>query len=493
MTFLLRSALLRDIETAHPDLPLMARAGAAAADWAASLAADAALPILVLAGPGNNGGDAFVAARLLRERGCEVHLASVAEADSLPRDAATAREAFRSGGGECLASIPEIPRWGLLVDGLFGIGLGRAPEGLYADWIRTINELARRDACPLFALDCPSGLDADTGRAMQPTVAATHTLSFIADKPGLHTADGPDHCGEIRVDSLGLDVAVAQAPGGRIVSRGQFADHLVPRRQNTHKGSFGSAGIVGGAHSMLGAVLLAGRAALRLGAGRVYLGLVDAEAPAFDAQCPELMLRRPEGVLDAGLTALACGPGLGNSLVSTGLLEKVLTLDLPVLLDADALNLIAFEPALQTAVSERTAPTLLTPHPLEAARLMDCEADEVQADRIGIATELAWRFDAHVALKGCGTIVASPKGQWWINTTGNPGLASAGTGDTLTGFTLALLAQGWTPEAALLAAVHLHGAAADSLVAQGMGPVGLTASELVDSGRALLNRWIAGG
>jgi hydroxyethylthiazole kinase-like uncharacterized protein yjeF len=493
MTLLLRSAVLRDLESAHADQPLMSRAGAAAAEWAETLAADASRPILVLAGPGNNGGDAFVTARHLRQQGADVRVVFVADPQTLPPAARAAREAFLAAGGTTVAGIPDGERWGLVIDGLFGIGLTRSPESPYADWIPVANALAGRDGCPLLALDCPSGLNADTGRAHHPTIRASHTLSFIADKPGLHTADGPDQCGLIRIASLGLDLSVATPPAGHLVTPTLFAEALVARLRNTHKGSFGSAGIVGGAHSMLGASLLAGRAALRLGAGRVYVGLVDPEAPSFDPACPELMLRRPEGVLEAGLTALACGPGLGNSLTAISLLERALGLDLPIILDADALNLIAFESALQSAVAQRTAPTLLTPHPLEAARLMDCEPEEVQADRIGIATELAWRFDAQVALKGCGTVIASPKGQWWINSTGNPGLASAGTGDVLTGFTLALLAQGWTPENALLAAVHLHGAAADALVESGSGPVGLTASELVDPGRRILNRWLRGG
>lgn len=490
---LLRSAFLRDLEAAHAEEALMAKAGAAAAVWAAELAVDAGLPILILAGPGNNGGDAFVAARHLQERCFDVSLVFVGDPDGQSQDAASARVEFVAAGGVCKTEIPELLRWGLVVDGLFGIGLSRAPEGVYADWIRYVNGLAERDGCPILALDCPSGLNADTGRAYGPTIVASHTLTFLAAKPGLYTADGPDHCGCVRIDYLQLDGALGDCPGGCLNSREAFAEHLLPRRRNTHKGSFGSVGVVGGAHSMVGAALLAGRAALRLGAGRVYLGLVDPDAPSFDPGCPELMLRKPEGVLEAGLTALGCGPGLGNSLIANELLEKALTVDLPLVLDADALNLIAFEPALKKAVAERTSSTVLTPHPLEAARLLDCDLADVQADRIGTATELAWRFDSHVALKGCGTVIASPKGQWWINPTGNPGLASAGTGDTLTGFVLALLAQGWTPEAALLGGVYLHGAAADTLVTSGIGPVGLTASELVDTGRRLLNRWIHGG
>lgn len=490
MTALYRSPALREIETAAAASPLMQRAGAAAAAWAAELAVDRNLPLLLLAGPGNNGGDAFEAASLLRQRFFDVRLAFAGDPEKLPAAARAAHRRFVAGGGTCLAAIPEVSRWGLMVDGLFGIGLARAPAGHYADWIAAANALARRDRCPLLALDCPSGLDADTGSAFAPAIAATHTLTFIAAKPGLFTGEGPDHCGILQVAPLALDAAAFPSPDGGLIERAGLAAYLQPRRANSHKGSFGSAGVVGGAHSMLGAAFLAGRAALHLGAGRVYVGLLDAYAPSIDLLQPELMLRKPEGVLEAGLSALACGPGLGNSLQANEILDRALGLDLPLILDADALNLVSYETAMQATVAARTAPTLLTPHPVEAARLLDCDVAEIQADRIRAATELAWRFDSHVALKGCGTVVASPASAWRINTTGNPGLASAGSGDVLTGITLALLAQGWPPDLALQGAVHLHGAAADALVAQGIGPVGLTAGEIVGAARQVFNRWI---
>jgi hydroxyethylthiazole kinase-like uncharacterized protein yjeF len=242
---------------------------------------------------------------------------------------------------------------------------------------------------------------------------------------------------------------------------------------------------------MVGAALLAARAALRLGSGRVYLGLLDGHAPAFDAQQPELMLRTSERLLTTDLTALACGPGIGTSHEAQVLLEKACQLDLPIVLDADALNLVAGEAKLHAALAARSAPTLITPHPAEAARLLDCDVTAIQADRLSAALELAARYNAFVALKGCGTFVATPQGAWFINTSGNPGLATAGSGDVLTGFATALLAQGWPPLETLLAAVHLHGVAAERLVSQDCGPVGLTAGELIDSARYCFNRWIS--
>jgi hydroxyethylthiazole kinase-like uncharacterized protein yjeF len=488
---LYRSPGLRRIETACAAQHLMERAGAAAAQWATELATDRNFPVLVLAGPGNNGGDAFEAARLLRERFFDVRLVFAGDPQRLPADARAAHARFTAAGGTCLGSIPTVERWGMVIDGLFGLGLARAPAERYAELIDSANTLAGRDRCPLLALDCPSGLDADTGRVFEAVIRATHTITFIAAKPGLYTADGPDHCGELRIAGLGLAPEDLAAADGRLLTPALLDVPLEPRRRNSHKGTYGNAGILGGAHSMLGAVFLAGRAALKLGTGRVYVGLLDPHAPSFDPVQGELMLRKPEGVLDAGLTALACGPGLGNSLQASELLEKALALDLPLVLDADALNLVAAERDLEAALTDRQAPTLMTPHPAEAARLLDVEVAAIQADRIGMAQEIAARYRSHVALKGCGTVVATPDGRWWINTTGNPGMASAGMGDVLTGFAVALLAQGWEADRALLAAVHLHGAAGDAAVEAGAGPIGLTASELIDPARKIFNGWHA--
>jgi hydroxyethylthiazole kinase-like uncharacterized protein yjeF len=483
---------LRQIESRHAHDALMQRAGAAAADWAALLADERNRPVLVLAGPGNNGGDAFEAARLLRERFFEVCVVFSGDADKLPADAAAAFRRFLEAGGTTISSIPEDTRWSLIIDGLFGIGLTRAPDGNYARWITTANGLAERDNCPLLALDCPSGLNADTGTCYTPCIQASHTITFIAGKPGLLTADGPDCCGEIRVAALGLKLSDEFEPDGHVVTRADFASHLKPRRRNTHKGSFGSAGILGGDKTMVGAALLAGRAALKLGAGRAYLGLLDADAPAVDLLQPELMMRCADALLATDLQALACGPGLGRSPEARRLLEQSLQSPIPLVLDADALNLLAEDRHLEGILVRRDQPAILTPHPAEAARLLGCSVDQIQNDRIKAALELASRYRSHVALKGCGTVIASIDGRFWVNSTGNPGMATAGMGDVLSGLIVALLTQHWPAELALLAAVHLHGAAADRLVANGIGPVGLTAGEVVDAARNLFNEWLIG-
>ncbi len=490
-TELFLSSSLRSIEAEFAEQPLMQRAGLAAADLAGELATDRNRPILILAGPGNNGGDAFEAARLLRERFFLVAVVFAGDPARLPKDAAAAYRHFAEAGGTTIDHIPDDQHWGLIVDGLFGIGLTRAPEGRYAEWIGAANRLAERDACPLLALDCPSGLNADSGTAFTPCIRASHTVTFISAKPGLYTADGSDHCGQISIADLGI--VTAQAADGAIVTTQAFRSYLKPRARNSHKGSFGNAGILGGNRSMLGAALLAGRAALRLGAGRVYLGLLDPTAPPVDPLQAELMLRSADALLQTELDALACGPGLGTSDEARRVVEQSLKSAAPIVLDADALNILAGSPELQSQAGKRNAATLLTPHPAEAARLLGVSLGDVQCDRIGSAKELARRYRSHVALKGCGTVVASVSGRWWINTSGNPGMASAGMGDVLTGLIAALLAQGWPAEEALLAGVHLHGAAADRLVAQGIGPVGLTAGEVVNAARQLFNEWLGMG
>jgi ADP-dependent NAD(P)H-hydrate dehydratase / NAD(P)H-hydrate epimerase len=481
---ILRLTELREMERDHAGATLMERAGAAAAEVAAAMLAGATSPPLIVCGPGNNGGDGFVVARLLQARGFAPVVVFAGDAARLPADATAAHAAWLAAGGRCLDGIPDRA-FGLAIDALFGIGLARPLEGRHADLVARLNALA----CPVLALDIPSGLDSGSGRVLGGAVRADHTASFIALKPGLLTGAGPDHCGAISVHELGLQVAATRDTGATVAPE-LFAAQLKPRRHDSHKGTFGSATILGGAPGMAGAALLAGRAALKLGAGRVYVGML--ERLAVDPAQPELMLRTPDEALRLA-TAIAVGPGLGQSDAALDLVRRAASADFPLVLDADALNLLAAHPVLQKKVSRRTAPTLLTPHPAEAARLLATTTDAVQADRLGHAVDLARRYNAHVVLKGCGSVIAAPDGRWWINTTGNAGLASAGSGDVLSGIVVAQLAQGWPAEAALLAAVHLHGAAADELAERLGGNVGIAAGELIDAARGIFNRWIAAG
>lgn len=484
------TAEIRHLEEQASNLPLMQRAGKVAAVLAAKLCTNPAKPILILAGPGNNGGDAFEAARLLREAFFNVVLVFTGSEDKLPKDAKAAYSRFLLAGGTWQTEIPATTHCSLIIDGLFGIGLTRKIEEPYITLIRQANLLSKRDQCPLLALDSPSGLNAQTGRAPGITIKATHTVTFIGMKPGLLTADGPDCCGEISVASLDLDVTAMQTPSGWTITPQLFTAHLEPRVRNSHKGSFGNAGLLGGSESMTGALLLAARAALYLGGGRIYAALLDERAAHTDPLHPEIMFRAPKKLLESSLTALACGPGLESTPENKQLLSQAFLLDLPLVVDAGALNLLATEDELILKLLDRTSPTLMTPHPTEAARLLGIDTQAVQADRVGAALRLAKDYKAYVALKGCGTVIATPEQKWFINTSGNPGLATAGTGDVLTGILCALLAQGWTPCTALLAGVHLHGLAADKLVAGKIGPIGMTAGELLPVARHALNEWI---
>jgi len=480
---------------ALPEFTLMQRAGAAAAGFALEIlgAAAPAQPVLVLAGPGNNGGDALQAAALLADAGVAV---SIVQFGNDELRSADGRRALAEANARNLAILPPEAfaqtvvsrQWALVIDGLFGIGLARAIAEPQRAAIAAINVLP----CPILALDVPSGLDADTGNIVGDAgiaVRATHTITFIGDKPGLHTCDGRDYAGAVRVASLDIAADLFPPPSAQLNACALFDDRLLPRRQNSHKGSYGDVLVVGGAPGMSGAVILAARAAAKCGAGRVFAAFLG-EPPAYDSAQPELMCRRAAEVdLDSG--TLVVGPGLGRSDAAHVLLQRALAAPSPLLLDADALNLVAAEPALQRALASRPTPALLTPHPLEAARLLGADAARVQSDRIGAARSIASRLRAVVVLKGSGTVIAQPSGAIAINPTGNPALATAGTGDVLAGVGGALLAQSWAPWEAALGATWLHGRAADLLVSDGIGPVGLVAGELIPCIRRELNRLIA--
>jgi hydroxyethylthiazole kinase-like uncharacterized protein yjeF len=478
---------LRGVERTAGELPLMERAGLAAADVARTMAGARSGSVLVLAGPGNNGGDAFVVARRLREMFFDVAVVFRGNAAKLSPDAAAAHRAFIAAGGTHATDVP--PGWdgALVVDGLFGIGLARPLSTEYA----TLVERANASGKPILALDVPSGLDADTGIADGPVVRARATATFIALKPGLVTGDGVDLCGDVTVHSLGLDPDSAVPAAGHRLDWASLAaalpGALLRSVRNVHKGTFGTLGVIGGAEGMVGAPLLAGRAALHAGAGKVWIGFAAATRPSVDWAQPELMLRGAREVLSAGPDALVCGPGLGMRAVAKGLVAQAVAAPVPLMLDADALNVIAGSRALAAAVAARGSPTIATPHPAEAGRLLAIPTAEVQADRLGAARALAAKLRAAVVVKGAGSVLAYPDGTWDINTSGNPGLASAGTGDVLSGFAGAFLAQGLDAKTALRLAVCLHGAAADACVAGGRGPLGLVASELPPAASALLN------
>ena len=478
-------AALRAVEARHAHDGLMERAGTAAAEVARTMAAGRAGTIVVLAGPGNNGGDAFVVARLLAQAFFDVAIVYRGEASRLPPDAAAAHKALISAGSRTQAAPPE-GRVALVVDGLFGIGLARPPAPEYAE----LTAWAVNANAPILALDVPSGVDADTGAAFDQAIRADATATFIALKPGLCTGSGLDRAGRVSLHALGTTVMAGDRPG-HLLEWSALAAVLPPclrrERRDVHKGTFGTLAIVGGTEGMAGAPILAGRAAMKTGAGKVLIGFAAGARPQVDWGAPELMLRTADAALSSDADALVVGPGLGVDGETRAVVERAARADVPLVLDADALNLVARDTALRAAVRARTAPTLITPHPAEAARLLDTDAHRVGADRLAAAHALAGHLNASVVLKGAGSVLAYADGGFDINGSGGPALATAGSGDVLAGMVGALLAQGVAPRDALRFAVCLHGAAADRLVADGVGPVGVVASELPDAARALIN------
>lgn len=448
----------RQIElSATEDLPqhtLMQRAGLAVAQLALAVAPHAQR-IWIACGPGNNGGDGLEAAMHLQRWGKAVVVTWLGQAESAPADTVAACLRLQHAG----IRIEAEPNsdFDLCIDALLGIGGQlREPQGVMAEWIRHINA----SGAPVLSVDMPTGLHADTGQTTALHVKASHTLSLLTLKPGLFTAQGRDAAGSVWLDALELDSAAVAKFAPTAYLNGTPTD--LPRLHASHKGSYGDVAVIGGAPGMTGAALLAATAALHAGAGRVFAGLLDDNALSVDVQHPELMFRALPALNFSAMTVV-CGCGGGQAVRSV--LDEVLTSPAPVVLDADALNEIARDVALQSALlarSARQAVTVLTPHPMEAARLLNQTAPEVQSDRLAAAQTLARRFACTVVLKGSGSIIASPGQTPLINPTGNARLAIAGTGDVLAGMVGAQLAAGASGFDAACRAVYQHGALADA-------------------------------
>ena len=462
---------------------LMARAGDGVARLAFALAPHAR-SVLVVAGPGNNGGDGIEAATRLRELGKDASVLLVGDPAALPADAARALSRAQQAGvpvGPTTAfDAVSTERPGLVIDALLGIGASRAPTGAIASAIEGIAALAARGACVL-AIDLPSGLDADHGQPFgDRCVTARHTLSLLAVRPGLFTASGRDHAGAIWLDTLGVDLA-AESPDAWLVGRNEIRRHAQARLHAQHKGSFGDVAVVGGASGMAGAAWLAARAAHAAGAGRVFVDLLDASEGSreFDPTRPELMLRRDwwQGPTEGVETStVVCGCGGGDAV--RAVLPRLIALSPRLVLDADALNAIAADPALQSMTATRAGrrrATILTPHPLEAARLLGTTAHQVQADRLGAAGAIAERYRAVVVLKGSGTVIAAPGELPRINATGNASLATAGTGDVLAGW----IGGRWLADASAFDVATL-GVVEHGLAAEPDRPGALRAADLVE-------------
>jgi NAD(P)H-hydrate epimerase len=462
---------------------LMARAGEAA--WRLLLQRwPDARRIGIACGPGNNGGDGYVLARLARDSGRDVRVVVLPKTAARDGAGARAAAAYAQSGGVAIPfsvhdALPEADVW---IDALFGIGLHRALDGLAADFATAINRQSR----PVLALDVPSGIDADRGDNPGIAVLAEVTLSFIAGKCGLYTGAGRAAAGEVVIDRLGLDDALFEGiEPAALLARPETLTHwLRPRARNAHKGDFGHVLCVGGDHGFGGAVALCAHAALRCGAGLVSVATRAPHVAALIASRPEAMAHAVEESAEfvpllQRASVIALGPGLGQGDWGRALHAAAIASGKPLVIDADALNLLAQHPhALHDAV--------LTPHPGEAARLLDVSTDSIQGDRYAAALKLADRYDAVVVLKGAGTVVSAPGDIPVVIDAGNPGMATGGMGDVLTGTIAALRAQGWSAFDAAVCGALLHAAAGDAAARDG-GERGLLPSDLFGHLRRLAN------
>ncbi|WP_421884469.1 NAD(P)H-hydrate dehydratase [Methylibium sp.] len=477
-------AATRELETEAactlPPHTLMQRAGGSVARLALALAPHARR-IWIAAGPRNNGGDGLEAAAWLQRAGKQVTVGWAPSAPP-PADAAAAGARARAAGVTLVeSSTPPAPLGpdDLAIDALFGIGLTRAPAGWALAALRSLND----GLAPVLSIDLPSGLDAEQGSLLDENAAvqACWTLSLLTLKPGLFTAQGRDHAGQVWFHDLGVHADATRASAGLLTG----ARALWPaRRHAQHKGSFGDVWVVGGAAGMAGAALLAARAALAAGAGRVHLVPLEPQSPALDPMHPELMHRRLAALHDARTplenATVVCGCGGGDAVREhlPGLIARAGRL----LLDADALNSVATDPSLARLLDMRAGrgrATLLTPHPLEAARLLGLQTAAVQSARLSAADRLAQRWHATVVLKGSGSVIAAPGETTLINASGNASLATAGTGDVLAGWIGGLWAQGLSARNAALLGTHTHGAAADAWCTRQAHPGPVAASALI--------------
>lgn len=488
-----------------PGIVLMEAAGRAVADEALRMLPPVAMisgPVIVLCGPGNNGGDGFVAARHMADAGLDVACLLVARRDDVRGDAATNLAALAcfpvavvEAPDDPVGTLARMPPPCLVIDAVFGTGLARDVSGPAAAVIDAANALP----CPRLAVDLPSGVHSDSGRILGIAFRADATVTFAAAKIGHFVFPGRAFCGRVFVAPICIPTfAIDRASGAALLDRSCIDNAWPAREPDAYKNRYGHLLVAGGLPGRAGAILLAGTAAARCGAGLVSIATSTRAAERIEGRCPDLMV---EAVLDdtmephtvlpvalasaiAGRTAIVAGPGLGTGDASAALLAGLLDSGLPAVLDADALTLVSARRDLAT----RLGPAhILTPHPGEAGRLLGCPAAQVQEDRLAAARKLGERTGAVIVLKGAGTIVASPDGRIAVNASGGPALATAGSGDVLAGMAGALLARGTRAFEAAAAAVHAHGLAGDRACAR-LGEDSVLASDLVDALSAVVSR-----
>ncbi len=438
--------------------------------------------IAVLCGGGNNGGDGYVLARLAHQAGFDVALGWLVDPRRLRGDAAAVAETARAAGVvmEPLAA-GQLPGREVLVDALLGTG---AHGEVRASWREAI-ELVNAGHAGRFAIDIPSGLHPDTGAVLGEAVRADLTVTFIGMKQGLLTGAGPDRCGELKFAGLGVpqEIYAGLSPSSRLLSAASMRRLLPRRRRDAHKGDFGHVLVVGGGPGMPGAVRMCSEAAARVGAGLVTVATHPQNLPAVAAGRPECMLHGVSAASDIEpalrrASVVAVGPGLGRDPWARQLLDQVLARDLPMVVDADALNLLAEAP-------RKRARWVLTPHPGEAGRLLGESTPMVQVDRFDAAARLVQRYGGALVLKGAGTLVCAEDVPPAVCREGNPGMAAGGMGDVLSGVIAGLLAQGMAPADAARSGVWLHARAGDLAAAQ--GERGTLAGDLMAHLRRLVN------
>jgi len=478
-----------------PGVVLMEAAGRAVAQAVMDVAADLSTRVLVVCGPGNNGGDGFVAARHLLDAGFDVVVLTLCDKRVYSGDAATnlkALDFFNPTVVEGPAGIPdELVRWAsgaVVVDAIFGTGLQRAVSGVYADTIDILNTLQG----PAVAVDIPSGIDSDTGAVMGTAFEADVTVTFGAAKVGHYIWPGRGHCGEVRVTPIGIPASlIERTPDLCLLGRRDVAAAFQERTPDSYKNTYGHVAVIGGLPGKTGAAILAARATMRAGAGLTTLITTDVAASRIEGVCPDLMidalmmddgkwLAADEAVLRGGLvdrSAVVIGPGLGTRPGTGAMIKTVLDEGIPTVIDADALKVIAAEPETARSIH---AGCVVTPHPGEAARMLGVDKAVVQGERLKCAKNLAAMTGAVAVLKGAGTIVASPDGRLAVSDSGSPALAVAGAGDVLSGIIGALLARGIRPFEAACAGVELHGMAG-GVAGDVLGEYSVSASDVVET------------
>jgi len=469
--------------------------------------------VSVFCGKGRNGGDGYVAARHLKNHGFSVAVFSFARTGELKGDALVNARIWENMGGDVFLikspkdierHAPAIRHSRIIVDAIFGTGLSTSVGGVYAGAVGFINGL-NRGKRKVIAVDIPSGIDSTTGGVLGSAVKATVTATMAMPKAGLYIYPGRSFAGRIETIDIGVPRSLLEDPSipWNVTTEGDLRMILRPREPDSHKGTYGHAVIIGGSPGKTGAPYMAAMGALRAGAGLATIGVPAGLNPVMEEKTTEAMTwplpETREGTLSEGSatsvmkllqgkSVLVIGPGLGESRDMAGLIKRIIKeAALPLVVDADGLNAIRGNPGV---LKKARHPAVITPHPGEASRLLGVSAKDVQADRIESAVRLSKMTRSTVVLKGASTVIAGPDGAVYVNPTGNPGLATAGTGDVLSGMIGGLIAEGYRPLEASIAAVYIHGLAADS-VKRRSGEIGLIATDILPLIPGLLNPFTA--